>query len=158
MAIIRDRRNPFWRTLEKTIQSRAKKKDRSFRLSGTWKKFLRMENGYNIFAVNGTWIRNNLSAYFGHGGHGFVHEFIPLDEIWVSTHHYDEGDEDVSKCNCTVKKKGQKVSKKYFESTLLHEMTECIEMKIGKPYWEAHNIALDAEREAGFLVDPFEDL
>ncbi len=158
MSIPKDPRNPFWFQLETEIQAKAKKKDRSFRLSGPWKKFYRKEGRFMIYAVNGTWIRNNLCAYFGHGGHGLVHEFIPTNEIWISTHHYDEGEEDLSKCNCTVRKPNMKASKNYFESTLIHEVREHMEMKKGKSYWEAHNIALDAEREAGFIDDPFADL
>lgn len=156
--IPKDTRNAWWGELEKTIQTRAPKKDKKFILTGKWKKFLRTQNGYKIYAVDGSWIRSNLCVYYGHGGHFFVHEFIPKGEIWVSTHHYDEGASDLLKCNCVVKKKNQKVSKNYFESTLIHEMEECEQMKKGKNYWEAHTIALAKELEVGFLEDPFKDI
>ncbi len=159
MIIPKDERDPFWPILEKEIQGKALKKDPGFVLTGPWKQFVRDEAGHAIYAIDGTWIRNNLCAYFGHGGHGYVHEFIPDGEIWVSTHHYDEGEDDISKCNCTVREKNRLVSQNYFDSTALHERTECEAMKTGRPYWEAHNLALEAERQAGFLKeDPWTDI
>ena len=155
--MIPDTRNTLWRELEVEIQSRAKKKDHSFRLTGSWKKFLRKESSYKIYVVNGKWIRNNLCAYFTHGGHGFVHEFIPLDEIWIETHHPSEGINEMTLCPCKVKKKGQNVSKNFFESTILHEITEYELMKKGINYWVAHHAALQKEREVGLIKDPYDD-
>ena len=157
MSRARDRRDRLWQKLERDIQLRASDKDRSFRLSGKWKRLVRNQSGYMVFIVDGRWVRDNLCVYFGHGGHGLVHEFIPVDEIWISSRHYHELDSEISRCVCRVKKKGQKVTRNYFESTVLHEVTECEQMKRGKKYWEAHQIALKAEKDAGLLKDPFDD-
>lgn len=154
----KDNRDKLWAELELGIKRRNLKKDKKFKLAGKWKKYLHLQNGYKVFAVDGNWIRNNLCAYFGHGGHACVHEFIPQDEIWISTHHYYEGNLSIDQCGCKTKTKNQPTSKNYFLSTTLHEITEYDEMKKGKPYWVAHNIALDKERESGLLNDPFEDL
>lgn len=153
-----DKRDKLWGDLEAQIQARAEHKDISFRLEGDWKKFVRKELSYNIYSVNGTWVRNNLSAYFGHGGHGYVHEFIPLDEIWVSTHHYHEGKEQIANCICKVREPNQEVSKNYFESTIIHEIAECEEMKKGIAFFEAHQIALAKELESGLPDLLYEDL
>ena len=153
--MIKDTRDKLWKEIEESIQKKALMKDKKFRLTGKWKKFLRFQDGFKVYSVDGKWIRNNLSCYFGHGGHGYVHEFIPLDEVWISTEHYNEGRFSLNSCSCKTKRK--KVSKNYFESTLIHEIEECQQMKKGKNYWVSHNIALDKERKVGLLDDPFED-
>jgi len=152
----KDNRDQLWVKLESEIQKRTNKKDKKFVLSGKWKRLLRKQGSFKIFAVDGAWIRNNLCVYFSHGGHGYVHEFIPKNEIWVSTHHYDEGSE-IARCSCRVKRRNRKVSKDYFESTVVHEITEFKEMKKGKSYWKAHQIALEKERKLGLLKDPYTD-
>jgi len=152
-----DNRPKLWAQLEKKIQSNAKYKDKFFILAGKWKRFIRYENGYKIFSVDAEWIRKNLCIYFGHGGHGSVHEFIPLNEIWIASHHYNKGEDSLFNCHCKTRKKGQKVSKKYFNSTVIHEITECKKMEKGKSYWESHQIALKKEKQAGLLINPFYD-
>lgn len=156
--IPKDPRNETWGKIEKEVQSIAHRKDRSFVLSGRWKKFVRKQGGYKVYKVDGSWVRHNLSFYFGHGGHGFVHEFIPLNEIWVSSYHPYEGRSAIVNCVCKLHRKGQKMSDNYFNSTVLHEITEHNEMKKGKIFWVAHNIALETERKAGILKDPYSDL
>ena len=159
MKVPRDARDKLWGKMEREIQLRAKNKDKKFQLKGKWKQFVRKQSGYRVYAVNERWVRDNLCIYFCHGGNGVVHEFIPLSEIWVGTRHYDEGkNSEFSKCPCTVNRKNQKVSKNFFDSTALHEITECEQMKKGRGYWVAHNIALEAERKAGLLKDPYEDI
>lgn len=148
MHFKKDTRRLTWAELENDIQKRATKKDSKFRLKGKWKKFLRIQDGLKIYIIDGEYIRNNLSVIYGHGGHGYVHEFIPLDEIWASTHHYDT-------CNCdNLKKKNQKCSKEYFESTIIHEIEEFKRMKKGMKFHHAHQMALKKEREVGLLKDP----
>lgn len=154
----KDERGKMWGKMEKEIQSGARQKDGSFVLFGKWKKFVRIESGYKLYQVDGSWIRHNLSFYFGHGGHGLVHECIPLDEIWVSSHHPYEGKGAMMNCTCKMHKKGQKMSDKCFNSTALHELTECNQMKRGKIYWVSHNMALKKEHQAGLLRDPYDDL
>jgi len=153
-----DLRNNLWAAMEKEAQKNARMKDKLFILSGPWKKFVRKTNGYKVYRVNGSWVRHNLLFYFGHGGHGMVHEFIPLNEIWISTHHPHEGKGSIANCACKLRRKGQKMSLNYFNSTALHEITECNQMKKGKIYWAAHNIALKAERNSGLLKNPYSDL
>jgi len=132
-------------------------KDNSFRLEGSWKTFIREQDGYQVFSVNGHWLRNNICVYFQHGGHGFVHEFIPMDEIWVSAERYNDGPEDLQQCGCS-NAANQPVSQNYFDSTVLHEIVECDAMKQGVTYWQAHQLALQKERELGLLDDPYRDV
>lgn len=150
METPKDDKNPLWAELELNIQKRGNRKDKKFILIDGWKNFIRMQNGFKIFSVDGNWIHNNLSVTFNHGGHGLVHEFIPLDNIWIGTRHCD--------CNCKNVKNGQKVSKAFFESTIIHEITEFKLMKKGMIYWEAHQLALQKEQEIGLLKDPYEDI
>lgn len=156
--IRKDSRNKLWKCLEREIQSRGLKKDDKFVLNGKWKKFLRTKDGYKIYVVDGKWIRSNLSVCFSHGGHGFVHEFIPQNEIWIASHHYDEGPSMVTRCGCTLKKnKNKRISKNYLESTIIHELTETKLMRKGVSYYIAHETALNKEREIGLLKDPYDD-
>lgn len=147
----KDRRNKLWADFEFDIQNRSQKKDKNFILSGKWKKFFRKEHELEIYLVDGEWIRNNLSIMFGHGGHGFVCEFIPLNEIWISTHHFEE-------CGCLNIQKSQKMSNVFIESTIVHEISELKEMQKGKKYWEAHQIALKQEKILGLLKDPYTEV
>ena len=80
-----------------------------------------------------------------------------MDEIWITSHHYNEKDDSLFNCPCKTIKKCQKVSKNYFNSTVIHEMTECEEMKKGKSYWKSHQISLEKEKQAGLISDPFDD-
>lgn len=144
----RDPRNPLWAELERDIQRGAYTKDRRFRLMGPWKKFWRREKNFSVYLVDGDWVRTNLSIIFGHGGHGFVHEFIPHDELWVVTHHF-------SGCGCRNVKRRKTMSLACRQSTALHERVEYEEMKKGRKYWPAHKMALHAERVAGFLPSPY---
>jgi hypothetical protein len=153
----KDTRDKLWAKMEREIQKRAPSKDRNFRLTGKWKKFVRKQDGYKIFSVDGTWIRSNLCIYYGHGGHGLVFEFIPMDEIWVETNHYHEGSSSFLICRCKVRNPTQKVSKNYFDSTVIHEIHEANLMKKGMSYFRAHQLALQKEREVGLLRDPFDD-
>lgn len=147
----KDTRSKFWAKLELEIQKRGNKKDKTFVLSGKWKGFVRKQDGFKVYAVDVDWVKNNLSVIFNHGGHGYVHEFIPKNEIWISTNHFDG-------CDCKNVVKGQRVSKNYFDSCVIHEITEFKEMKKGKSYWEAHQIALQKEIDIGLLKDPYTEI
>lgn len=144
MVFKKPKRYNFCENLERDIQFRASMKDSKFKLDGDWKIFIRKYKGFKIFAVDGEWIRSNLSAIFGHGGHGYVHEFIPLDEVWVDTFHYRNANYD---CGCSKRYKGGKVSQHFFHETIKHEVAEWIEMDKGKPFWRAHIVALKKEKE-----------
>lgn len=147
----KDNRDKLWAKLELKIQKRGSKKDKKFVLTGKWKKLVRNQEGFKVFKVDGEWVRNNLSVIFGNGGHGYVHEFIPVDEIWVDTHH----SENDSRNNI---KKGQKLSQEYFDSTVIHEISELKEMKKGLIFWKAHQVAVQKEKEAGILKNPYKEI
>lgn len=149
--IPKDNRRFSWRGLEATIQRVATQKDPHLSFRGKWKKYVKTQDDLKIYAVDGDWVRANLSVIFGHGGHGFVHEFIPMSEVWVATHHFKG-------CGCRGVRKDLQMSWRCFKSTTLHEIREFQEMKKGKIYWSAHQTALRAERAAGFLLDPFTEL
>jgi predicted double-glycine peptidase len=144
-----DERKITWSELERDTQERALMKDPNFRLEGLWKKFLRNQDGYKVFIVDGEWIRNNLSVIFGHGTHGYVHEWCPNDEIWIAHRHTSK--------NCCNTSSDQRCTDAFIESTILHEITENKEMGTGKSYWESHNISLEKEKEAKFLENPYDD-
>lgn len=146
----KDDRSKLWPKMELSIQKRGEKKDKSFTLNGKWKKLVRKQDGFKVFAVDVEWIRNNLSVIFGHGGHGYVHEFIPVDEIWIATHDVPYFEEYYP----LSKKRPRKLSREYFDSAVIHEIAEFKEMKKGMVYWKAHQLALQKEREAGLLDDP----
>lgn len=152
----KNKRNKIWADFEADIQSRAPQKDKKFILSGKWKKFIRMQDGFKVCAVDGTWIRNNISIMFGHGGHGYVHEFIPLNEIWIATHHFRDNPKDT--CGCKNVSDNKIVSQNFFDSTTLHEITEFRQMEKGKPFKVAHQIALKKEVESGLLLDPYTEI
>ncbi len=145
-----DNRHKTWAEIETDIQLRASKKDKSFVLSGKWKKFIRNQEGFKVYMVNGEWVRNNLSMAFGHGGHGYVHEFIPLNEVWLGSHHFKG-------CGCGGIRKDMKLSQAYFDSTTIHEITEFREMKKGVIFWEAHQLALKKEIEAKLIPNPYQE-
>ena len=136
-----DDRDELWAIMELAVQKSAPKKDKSFRLSGLWKSFYRVQDGFKVFLVDGCWVYNNLSIIFGHGGHGYVHEFIPVDEIWVSTVHNADCE---SECGLPTHARvvaGTPLSQDEIEATIAHEIFECRAMSKGKDFWTAHNEA-----------------
>lgn len=150
LTLANDISDPAWRELECKVQARALNKSSTFKLEGTWKSKYVVQDGFDVFVVNSEWVKNNLNATFGHGGHGYVYEFIPLNEIWVSAAH--------NECLCINVKPFQPVSNLFLESTILHEIVEFKAMRDGKEYWEAHQIALQAELDAGLLEDPYKEI
>lgn len=69
--------------LDKSVLSRWHLKDPKVEIGGLTKDFLGEKEGFRVYQVDSEWIRNNLDAGFGTGGHGLVHSYIPMDEIWV---------------------------------------------------------------------------
>lgn len=132
----------FWKEIEKSIQLRGYKKDKSFKLLGNWKHYRGYYESFIIYEVDGEWIRNNLSIIFGHGGHGLVHEFIPLNEIWIESYHHKNK---FYQCSCKNVKKTVRVSNKFYKETIKHEIVEFLEMLKGIPYWKAHIKAIIEE-------------
>ncbi len=69
--------------IDSAVRSRWDKKDKHLEIEGLEKKFLGEKDGFRVYEVDGEWIRNNIDVGFGTGGHGLVHSYIPMDEIWV---------------------------------------------------------------------------
>lgn len=69
--------------VEAAIASRCFQKDPGLRIEGLRKTLLGYAGGFTIYQVPMDWIKNNLDTTFGTGGHGLVHTFIPLHEIWI---------------------------------------------------------------------------
>ena len=148
-------RTKEWAIWELQIQQKAKNKDKDFLLSLAnfleMRKvltFVREQDGFEIYRVDTEFIRNNLIADFEHAGHGFVHLLIPMNHIWIGTRHFNG-------CKCKNIREDRRISKNNFESSVIHEITEFKLMERGMSYEEAHRIALEAERKAGILRDPY---
>ena len=69
--------------IDKAVRSRWHLKDSDLEIKGLDKKLIEERDGFKIYEVDGEWIKNNLDVGFGTGGHGLVHSYIPLDEVWV---------------------------------------------------------------------------
>lgn len=139
--------------LELEIQKRARNKDSKLILSEFFPEkivFIRMQDGFKVCRVDAEWIRNNLNAMFLHGGHGFVYEFIPLNEIWVATHHSKN-------CICKYVRPDRKMSESYFNTTVIHEICEFQKMALGMPFKKAHKEALKKEIAEGY-PDPYSEV
>jgi hypothetical protein len=79
-----------------------------------WKK---LENGVEVWIVNGRLVRSVFDIDFTAGGHDHVYEFVPQGEVWI-----DDAIEE--------KERG---------FVLLHELHERNRMAEGMPYSKAHN-------------------
>ena len=69
--------------IDEAVRSRWHLKDKDLEIEGLEKELIEEKNGFKIYEVDGEWIKNNLDVGFGTGGHGLVHSYIPMDEIWV---------------------------------------------------------------------------
>jgi hypothetical protein len=78
-----------------------------------WKK---LENGLSVWIVNGRLVRSVFDIDFTAGGHDYVYEFVPENEIWI--------DNDIEE-----NERGY---------VLLHELHERNRMAEGLPYSKAH--------------------
>jgi|SRR3989339_782826 len=136
--------------LERKIQLRAQKKDPDFKLEGEWKKFVREVNGVRIYQIDSEWMRTNLLGSWNHGGHGYVCEFIPINEIWIGNIHPDN-------CPCKGVNDKREISPRYFESCAIHEARERELMSRGMVYWKAHQIATELEKQIGLLPDGYSE-
>jgi hypothetical protein len=79
-----------------------------------WKK---LENGMQVWIVNGRLVRSVFDIDFTAGGHDKVYEFVPEKEVWI--------DDDIIE-----QERGY---------VLLHELHERNRMSEGIPYSKAHN-------------------
>jgi hypothetical protein len=78
-----------------------------------WKK---LANGVSVWIVNGRLVRSAFDIDFTEGGHDYVYEFVPGNEVWI--------DDDIEE-----KERGY---------VLLHELHERNRMADGWPYNKAH--------------------
>jgi hypothetical protein len=78
-----------------------------------WK---RLENGVNVWIVNGRLVRSVFDIDYTEGGHDHVYEFVPEAEVWI--------DDDVTEPERPF--------------VLLHELHERNLMAKGVPYSKAH--------------------
>lgn len=105
--------------VEAAIASRWWRKDSALEIIGIPKRKVSDILGYRVYEVDGEWIRDNLDTTFGTGGHGLVHTFIPLDEVWIDP------------------------IKESSASLIFHEILECkFMLGEGMSYWDAHQKAL----------------
>jgi len=86
-------------------------------------KELLIDNGIEIWLVNGDFVRSNFDIEFTEGGHGLVYGFIPKDEIWI--------DDDLTKNERAY--------------VIIHEFFERDLMKKGMGYENAHKEASELE-------------
>jgi len=78
-----------------------------------WKK---LENGLSVWIVNGRLVRSVFDIDFTEGGHDYVYEFVPENEVWI--------DDDIVETERSF--------------VLLHELHERNCMAKGWPYSKAH--------------------
>lgn len=79
----------------------------------------------HVFLVNGEAVRDKFKTDFSQGGHGYVYDWIPKNEIWLEVEEKDE-----------------------YAPILAHEYSEMILMRDGKmSYNKAHEIASKIEHE-----------
>lgn len=75
-----------------------------------------LEDGVQVWLVNGRMVRSVLDIDFTEGGHEYVYEFVPEGEVWI--------DDDISWGERPL--------------VILHELHERNRMKEGLPYSKAH--------------------
>ncbi len=75
-----------------------------------------LESGLHVWIVNGRLVRSVFDIDFTAGGHGYVYEFVPENEVWI--------DDDIQE------------HERGF--VLLHELHERKRMAAGWPYSKAH--------------------
>jgi hypothetical protein len=78
-----------------------------------WKK---LENGVSVWVVNGRLVRSAFDIDFTEGGHDYVYEFVPENEVWI--------DDAIMEAERSY--------------VLLHELHERNRMATGWPYNKAH--------------------
>ncbi len=90
------------------------------------KKYIADIGKYKVYSIDARAVRDLYKVDFVEGGHGYVYDFIPKDEIWI------ESD----------------IDKKEIKYILKHEYTELKLMRDkNMPYEEAHKKAAEVEYE-----------
>jgi hypothetical protein len=97
-----------------------------------WKK---LENGVSVWIVSGRLVRSAFDIDFTAGGHDYVYEFVPENEVWI--------DDDIEE-----KERGY---------ILLHELHERNRMAQGLPYSKAHAESSQVEYHCRHHPDELHD-
>jgi hypothetical protein len=97
-----------------------------------WKK---LENGISVWIVKGRLTRSVFDIDFTEGGHDYVYEFVPENEVWI--------DDDI-----------EEVERPY---VLLHELHERNRMAQGWPYSKAHTESSKLEYRSRHHPDTLHD-
>jgi hypothetical protein len=97
-----------------------------------WKK---LESGLSVWIVNGRLVRSAFDIDFTAGGHDYVYEFVPENEVWI--------DDDIEE-----QERGY---------VLLHELHERNKMAGGWPYSKAHQDSSRIENRARHHPDELHD-
>ena len=97
-----------------------------------WKK---LENGVSVWIVNGRLVRSVFDIDFTAGGHDYVYEFVPQNEVWI--------DDDIVEAE-----RGY---------VLLHELHERNRMATGWTYSKAHQESSKLEYHCRHHTDELHD-
>jgi len=97
-----------------------------------WRK---LENGPSVWIVNGRLVRSVFDIDFTEGGHDYVYEFVPQNEVWI--------DDDIEE------------SERGY--VLVHELHERNRMAHGWPYNKAHAEASRLEYHCRHHPDELHD-
>jgi hypothetical protein len=97
-----------------------------------WKK---LENGVSVWIVNGRLVRSVFDIDFTEGGHDYVYEFVPNNEVWID--------------DAIVESERGYI--------LLHELHERNRMVSGWPYSKAHTEASRLEYHCRHHPDELHD-
>jgi hypothetical protein len=91
------------------------------------KDFFREQDGFKLYLVDGNAVRKD-HIEFTMGGHGYVYDYIPKDEVWIDENLKDKPDD--------------------MEATIKHELFEIKKMRDeGLTYDDAHELASNMEKE-----------
>jgi hypothetical protein len=90
------------------------------------KRSRKIKGGILLKYVDGGIVRRYIDPEFALGGHGYVYDYIPKNEIWIDA----------------------KIDRREYKYTILHESTERDLMIRGKNYDIAHDYATVKEKEA----------
>jgi hypothetical protein len=97
-----------------------------------WKK---LESGLSVWIVNGRLVRSVFDIDFTEGGHDYVYEFVPANEVWID----------------------DAIAEPERPYVLLHELHERNRMAGGWPYHKAHDESSRVEYRCRHHPDELHD-
>jgi hypothetical protein len=97
-----------------------------------WKK---LESGLAVWIINGRLVRSAFDIDFTEGGHDYVYEFVPSNEVWI-----DDAIEEIER-----------------PYVLLHELHERNLMAKGMAYFKAHDDSSRIEYHCRHHTDELHD-